>query len=56
HAARRLCQGQAVPAPEAPAGARVRLYEEERFLGIGETDAAGAVHPRRLLRLERAQG
>jgi tRNA pseudouridine55 synthase len=55
-AARRLCQGQAVPAPDAPPGARVRLYEEARFLGIGETDAVGAVHPRRLLRLERAQG
>jgi tRNA pseudouridine55 synthase len=48
--ARRLCQGQPVRAAGAvPAGARVRLYDEERFLGIGVTDAAGAVHPRRLL-------
>jgi tRNA U55 pseudouridine synthase TruB len=50
--ARRLCQGQAVSAPDAPPEARVRLYEKETFLGIGETDSAGAVHPRRLMRLE----
>jgi hypothetical protein len=32
----------------------VRLYDGEDFFGIGESDAAGAVHPRRLLlRLER---
>jgi hypothetical protein len=49
--ARRLSQGQPVPAPDAPPEARVRLYEDERFLGIGETDVAGAVHPRRLIRL-----
>jgi tRNA pseudouridine55 synthase len=52
--ARRLCQGQPVPAPGAPPEARVRLYEDARFLGIGETDLAGAVHPRRLIRLEAA--
>jgi tRNA pseudouridine55 synthase len=51
--ARRLCQGQAVPAPDAPPGTRVRLYDGKTFLGIGATDAAGAVHPRRLLRTER---
>jgi tRNA pseudouridine55 synthase len=55
--ARRLCQGQPVAAPDGPIGARVRLYEGETFLGIGETDLAGAVRPRRLLRLEsRADG
>jgi tRNA pseudouridine55 synthase len=47
--ARRACQGQALTVAGAPRGARVRLYGEERFLGIGETDAAGVVHPRRLL-------
>jgi tRNA pseudouridine55 synthase len=47
--ARRACQGQALTVAGAPPGARVRLYGEERFLGIGETDAAGVVHPRRLL-------
>jgi tRNA pseudouridine55 synthase len=46
---RRVCQGQALTVAGAPPGARVRLYGEERFLGIGETDAAGVVHPRRLL-------
>ena len=49
---RRVSQGQAVTAAHAPREARVRLYDEERFFGVGETDAAGAVHPRRLLRLE----
>jgi tRNA pseudouridine55 synthase len=52
--ARRLCQGQPVLAPDAPPETRVRLYDDERFLGIGETDVAGAVHPRRLMRLEAA--
>ncbi|HTL20400.1 MAG TPA: tRNA pseudouridine(55) synthase TruB [Steroidobacteraceae bacterium] len=50
--ARRLCQGQPVAAPDGPIGARVRLYEGEKFLGIGETDLAGAVRPRRLLKFE----
>jgi tRNA pseudouridine55 synthase len=49
---RRVCQGQAVAVADAPRGTRVRLYGRERFLGLGLTDAAGAVHPRRLLRLE----
>jgi len=52
--AQRLCHGQVVAVTDAPRESRVRLYGEERFLGIGETDAAGAVHPRRLLRLEAA--
>jgi tRNA pseudouridine55 synthase len=46
---RRVCHGQALTVAGAPLGARVRLYGEEGFLGIGETDAAGVVHPRRLL-------
>jgi tRNA pseudouridine55 synthase len=50
--ARRLCQGQTVAVADAPFATRVRLYDEEKFLGIGETDVAGAVHPRRLLRHE----
>ena len=47
--ARRLLQGQSVPAqvPEAPA--RVRLYDDSGvFLGLGEADGR-AVRPRRLL-------
>ena len=47
--ARRVCQGQAVTPAEGPRATRVRLYGDEGFLGIGESDAAGAVHPRRLL-------
>jgi tRNA pseudouridine55 synthase len=48
----RLRRGQAVAAMGAPGAGRVRLYDEERFFGIGESDVAGRVHPRRLLRLE----
>jgi tRNA pseudouridine55 synthase len=47
--ARRVCQGQAVRVAAAPRATRVRLYGDEGFLGIGVSDAAGAVHPRRLL-------
>jgi len=58
-AARRLLQGQRVIAPAAAnaaatpvSAARVRLYDESgRFLGLGETDARGAIQPRRLLNL-----
>ncbi len=53
-AVRRVCQGQAVAAGEVAdttRATRVRLYGEEGFFGIGETDGAGAVHPRRLLKL-----
>ena len=50
--ARRLRQGQAVAVVGAPAASWVRLYDAEGFLGIGESDAAGSVHPRRLLKLE----
>ncbi|MBV8146091.1 MAG: tRNA pseudouridine(55) synthase TruB [Gammaproteobacteria bacterium] len=49
--ARRVCQGQAVMVASVPRGTRVRLYGETGFLGIAETDASGALHPRRLLRL-----
>jgi len=47
--ARRVCQGQAVAVAGAPRGMRVRLYDQEGFFAIGETDGAGAVHPRRML-------
>ena len=50
--ARRLRQGQAVAVVGAPAASRVRLYDAHGFFGIGESDAAGSVHPRRLLKLE----
>jgi tRNA pseudouridine55 synthase len=50
--ARRVLSGQAVMAQPTGAPARVRLYDDRRnFLGIGETDASGAVRPRRLLNL-----
>jgi tRNA pseudouridine55 synthase len=47
--ARRLAQGQRL-ATAAAASARVRIYDVEgRFLGLGETDAAGVLQPRRLI-------
>jgi len=50
-AAQRLAHGQRI-ALGAPAAARARIYDERgRFLGVGETDAAGTLHPRRLLNL-----
>jgi len=50
----RLLKGQTVPTgPDAArleAGTRVRLYDEAGgFLGVGITDGAGAVRPKRLL-------
>ncbi|HVN46935.1 MAG TPA: tRNA pseudouridine(55) synthase TruB [Steroidobacteraceae bacterium] len=53
-AVRRMFHGQAVALPGAPPGRRVRLYDGPRFLGIAETDAAGVVHPRRLLSFQSA--
>jgi tRNA pseudouridine55 synthase len=45
----RLMRGQKVPAAATVACARVRLYGEGRFLGVGETSESGDVQPRRLL-------
>jgi tRNA pseudouridine55 synthase len=48
-AALRLVHGQAVAACAPSAPCRVRLYDERgRFLGLGEADGRGAVHPRRM--------
>ncbi len=44
-----LRQGQVVGVPAAPARGRVRLYQGERFLGIGEVLDDGRVAPRRLI-------
>jgi tRNA pseudouridine55 synthase len=56
--AQQVRHGQPSAAAGAPRNARVRLYDGARFFGIGETDAAGVVHPRRLLvlDLERSSG
>ena len=51
-AVRRVCHGQAVALAGVQCGVRVRLYDGSRFLGIGESDAAGTVHPRRLIGLQ----
>jgi tRNA pseudouridine55 synthase len=48
-ASKRLRMGQAVVAPEADKG-RVRVYgPDELFLGIGEVDETGTLHPKRLM-------
>jgi tRNA pseudouridine55 synthase len=47
--ARRISHGQAVALEGVTGGAgKVRLYEAQRFLGIGERDGRGSVRPRRL--------
>lgn len=48
-AAKRLCQGQEVPAQGAGSPGTVRLYDADgAFLGLGERDARDRVRPRRL--------
>jgi tRNA pseudouridine55 synthase len=54
-AARRLTQGQAVPAPAPGPTGQVRLYGADgRFLGLGRRDPAGQVHPQRMFNTARA--
>jgi len=51
-AAARLGCGQTVAEPQCRSAGRVRLYDERgRFMGLGETDGAGAVRPKRLFAL-----
>ena len=50
--AARICHGQAVlPIGLGGGAGKVRLYQAERFLGIGEADGLGSVRPRRLFSL-----
>ncbi|MGB5210182.1 MAG: tRNA pseudouridine(55) synthase TruB [Gammaproteobacteria bacterium] len=52
--AKRLIQGQAVPAPASGPGGQVRLYGADgRFLGLGQWDPAGKVHPQRMFNAAR---
>ncbi len=44
-------QGQPVLVPRAPTEGWVRLYEDGRFLGVGEVLDDGRIGPRRLLRI-----
>jgi tRNA pseudouridine55 synthase len=44
----RLLKGQRIALGAAPL-ARMRIYADGRFLGLGETDAAGTLQPRRLI-------
>lgn len=44
-----LCLGQPVQVPKAPTSGLVRLYDDKRFLGIGEIKSDGLVAPKRLM-------
>lgn len=42
-------QGQAVQVPHAPTHGLVRLYDQDRFLGVGEIQDDGLVAPKRMI-------
>jgi tRNA pseudouridine55 synthase len=44
-----LCMGQPVLVPHAPTEGWVRLYGDQRFLGIGQVQDDGRIAPRRLV-------
>lgn len=44
-----MSQGQPVLVPHAPTEGWVRLYDQQRFLGLGEVQDDGRVAPRRML-------
>jgi tRNA pseudouridine55 synthase len=49
HDTEKMLHGQAVMAGECGAAGRVRLYDADgEFIGIGESDGAGSVRPKRL--------
>jgi tRNA pseudouridine55 synthase len=43
-------QGQPIQVPQAPTQGWVRLYDQARFLGVGEIQDDGKVAPRRMIR------
>jgi tRNA pseudouridine55 synthase len=45
-----MCQGQPIQVPQAPTQGWVRLYDQTRFLGVGEIQDDGKVAPRRMIR------
>ena len=42
-------QGQAIQVPHAPTAGWVRIYDQSRFLGVGEIQDDGRVAPRRMI-------
>lgn len=44
-----MCLGQPVQVPKAPVSGLVRLYNDKRFLGIGQIKSDGLVAPKRLM-------
>ncbi|MGB5583224.1 MAG: tRNA pseudouridine(55) synthase TruB, partial [Gammaproteobacteria bacterium] len=44
-----LKQGQSVLVPHAPTQGWVRIYDQSRFLGVGEIQDDGKVAPRRMI-------
>ena len=49
YAAFYIGQGQAVQVPHAPTHGLVRLYDQDRFLGVGEIQDDGLVAPKRMI-------
>jgi tRNA pseudouridine55 synthase len=57
HDTEKMLHGQPVMAGECGATGRVRLYDADgEFIGIGESDGAGSVRPKRLFSRERMNG
>jgi len=44
-----IAQGQAVQVPHAPTHGLVRLYDQDRFMGVGEIQDDGLVAPKRMI-------
>lgn len=44
-----MSQGQAVQVPHAPTHGWVRLYDQQKFMGVGEIQDDGLVAPRRMI-------
>ena len=44
-----MSQGQAVQVPQAPTEGWVRLYDKDKFMGVGEIQDDGLVAPRRMI-------
>lgn len=48
-----MSQGQPVMVPHAPTEGWVRIYDQQRFLGLGEVQDDGRVAPRRMIQANR---
>jgi tRNA pseudouridine55 synthase len=44
--------GQPIQVPKVPVDGKVRIYDEDQFLGVGEIDDQGRVAPKRMMNFE----